>query len=126
MVLPLTTTVLPETDGPPQGLTFSGVCHLTSPVLASRQYSERSPTFSLSRKAEATKTRSPATATGASTCHLPLPCCQTVTGAGFGSWSSFGGTAKSGSFFLSASYLVCSSFHFWSRTLWIAGRSCSL
>src|SRR5437588_12464388 len=115
MVLPLITTVSPETEGPPQGFTFSGACQRIAPVSLSRQKSARSPSFSLSRYAEATSTRLPATATGASTCHLPSPCCQTRRGEGLGSWSSLGGTAKSGSFFLSASYLACNSFHFWSR-----------
>src|SRR5688500_4578842 len=110
MVLPLTTTVLPSTDGPPHGLSLSGVRQTTLPVLASRQYRARSPTFSLSRNAEATRTLSPARATGASTCHLSCPCCQTRAGSARGSWSSLGGTANVGSAFFSFSYFACRSF----------------
>src|SRR6516162_1683382 len=100
MVLPPTTTSLSTTDGPPHGLSLRGLRHLTLPVLASRQKRARSPSFSLSRKAEAARTLFPTTVTGASTCHLFRPCCQRRRGAGRGNWSSLGGTAKSGSFFL--------------------------
>src|SRR5947208_2674526 len=116
MVLPLTTTSLPWTDGPPHGLRPSGARHFTLPVAPSRRYRARSPTFSLSRKAVATRTASPLTATGASTCHFLAPCCHSLTGAGLGSWSSDGGTAKQGSFFLSSSYLAFNSAHFLSRS----------
>src|SRR5487761_1707160 len=102
MVLPLTTTRSPDRDGPPQGLADSGVRHSIAPVLELRQKRARSPTFSLSRKAEATRTRSPATAIGASTCHLSLPCCQSSSGVGLGKSSSLGGTASSAFFFLSS------------------------
>src|SRR5262249_5532717 len=111
MLLPPTTTSLSATVGPPHGLSCTAVRQRVSPVLASRQNSARSPIFSSSRKAEATSTLSPTTATGASTCHFSCPFCQTLAGAGLGSWSSLGGTAKSGSFFLSASYLASSSAH---------------
>src|SRR5712691_8304204 len=112
MVLPVTIIVSPITEGPPQGLSLSGARHFTSPVLASRQNRARSPTFSLSRNADATNTLSPTTVTGASTCHFFSPCCHASFGDGLGSWSSLGGTAKSGSFFLSSSYFLRNAAHF--------------
>src|SRR3954471_22696978 len=112
MLLPLTTAPLPATVGPPRGFSVFRPCHLMSPVLPSRQNSERSPTCSLSRKADATSTLPPATPTGASTCHFSLPCSQSLTGAGLGRLSKLGGIAKSGSFFFSTSYFACSSVHF--------------
>src|SRR5262245_54031170 len=98
MLLPVTTTVSPLTLGPPHGLIASGAVHRSLPVFASRQYSARLPTFSLSRNADATSTLSPTTATGASTCQRSLPCCHTSVGAARGRSLSFGGRAN-GSFF---------------------------
>src|SRR5205823_14009189 len=111
MVLPLTTTRLPCREGPPHGLIASGARQTCLPVSASRQKRARSPTFSLSRNADATKTCLPSTATGASTCHFSFPSCQTRSGLGLGSESSEGGTASS-SFFFSSSYFASSAFHF--------------
>src|SRR4051794_9400542 len=103
MLLPLTITVSPTTDGPPQGLSFTGVRHSTLPDFASRQNRALSPTFSLWRNADVASTLSPATATGASTCHLSSPSCQSRAGLARGRSSSLGGRAF-GSFFFSASY----------------------
>src|SRR3954468_11167192 len=104
MLLPVTTTTSPCTDGPPHGLTASGASHSCLPVFASRQYSERAPTFSLSRKADATSTLPSATATGASTCHFVLPTCQATAGDATGRSRSVGGWANSSPFFFASSY----------------------
>src|SRR5438132_12292583 len=120
MLLPPTTTNSPATDGPPHGLSGIGAFHTSEPSLADRQYTARSPTCSLSRKAVPTSTLSPTTATGASTCHFSLPACHASTGAGLGSISSVGLTAKSGSFLRSSWYLACSSAHFLARAALIS------
>src|SRR5947207_11557807 len=126
MLLPVTITVSPETEAPPQGLSLSGLRQSVSPLAADKHMIERSPTFSLSRKAEQTSTLSPTTLTAASTCHLSLPCCQRRVGLARGSWSSLGGMAKQGSFFFSISYLSCSSFQRTARTFWTWAKSIGL
>src|SRR5262245_33327705 len=98
MLLPPITTVSPCTDAPLHGLYCRAARHCSLPVAASRQYSARSPVFSLSRYDDATRTRSPTTLTGASTCHFVSPCCQCLTGDTLGSWSSLGGMANGSPF----------------------------
>src|SRR5437016_7854872 len=90
MVLPVTTTVCSCTEAPPHGLSLSGAFHFVVPLAVSRQYSARSPSFSWSRKAEQTRTRSPARLTGASTCQTFSPCCHSLRGLARGNWSSLG------------------------------------
>src|SRR5438128_2590210 len=94
MLLPLTTTSLPSTAGPPQGLKSSFLLQRILPSLTLRQYSERSPTLSCGKYAEPASTLSPTTVTGASTCHFSSPLRQSCFGSACGSWSSVGGTAN--------------------------------
>src|SRR4051812_27357593 len=110
MVLVVTITVSPATAGPPQGLYVSGAFQTSLPSAAFRQKIARSPSFSLSRNDEATSTLSPATSVGASTCQRFWPWTHTVFGSGLSTLLSLGGTAKSGSFFLSSSYFASSFF----------------
>src|SRR5688572_5415751 len=111
MLLHGTRTRSPASVAPAHALYLSGVFQSSAPSAAFRQRIARSPSFSLSRNADVTNTLSPATSTGASTCHAPLPFCQRTFGAGLGSAASLGGIAKSGSFFFSISYLSAISFH---------------
>src|SRR5260221_13484242 len=104
MVLPLMTIVPSDIAGPPQGLSLRVVRQSSLPLLASRQSRARSPIFSWSRNVDAATTLLPTTATGASTCHLSLPSCQTRLGSGRRYWDSLGG-GVSGSFLRSFSYL---------------------
>src|SRR5262249_36112307 len=75
MLLQATRARSPANVGPPQGLSASGAFQRVFPSPASRHWRARSPVFSSSRKADATKTLPCATARHASTCHSLRPFC---------------------------------------------------